>query len=94
MEQFDEADIVLLENLFHYKQEIANNSEFAKRLASGVDIFVNDSFSTAHKILASSVGVTQFCYACLAGFYFEDCLVKLKKILECDRRPFFVVVFI
>ncbi|CAO2824293.1 unnamed protein product [Amaranthus hypochondriacus] len=92
MEQFDEADILLLENLFHYKQEIANNSEFARRLASGMDIFVNDSFSTAHKILASSVGVTQFCYANLAGFYFEDCLVKLKKILECDRRPFFAVV--
>ncbi|XP_021751548.1 uncharacterized protein LOC110717206 isoform X3 [Chenopodium quinoa] len=91
-EQVEEADIILLENLTNYKQELANNSEFARRLASGIDIFVNDSFSTAHKILASTVGVTQFCYACLAGFYFDECLAKLKTIPECDLSPSVAVV--
>lgn len=93
MKQFEEAEIILFENLFNYKQELANDTEFARAIASRVDIFVNDSFSTAHKILASTVGVTQFCYACLAGFYFEDCLFKLKKILECDQSPSVAVVF-
>ncbi|KNA22482.1 hypothetical protein SOVF_033860 isoform A [Spinacia oleracea] len=91
-EQFDEGDIILFENLSKYKQEIANDSEFARRLASGVDIFVNDSFSTAQKILASTVGVTQFCYACLAGFYFEECLDNMKKITECDKTPCVAVI--
>ncbi|KAK9733360.1 hypothetical protein RND81_04G062400 [Saponaria officinalis] len=91
-EQFELADILLLENLCNYKQEFGNSSEFAKRLSCGVDIFVNDSFSSAHKILASTVGVTQFCSVCLAGFYFEDCLRKLKKISECDRSPYVAVV--
>ncbi|KMT06243.1 hypothetical protein BVRB_7g161710 isoform A [Beta vulgaris subsp. vulgaris] len=87
VELFEEADVILLENLSKYKQELANDSEFARKLSSGVDIFVNDSFSTAHKILASTVGVTQFCYACVAGFYFEECLIKLKTILECTHSP-------
>ncbi|XP_021717839.1 uncharacterized protein LOC110685595 [Chenopodium quinoa] len=92
LEKVEEVDIILLENLSNYKQELANNSEFARRLASGIDIFVNDSFSTAHKILASTVGVTQFCYACLAGFYFEECLAKLKTIPECELSPSVAVV--
>lgn len=94
MELFEEADVILLENLSKYKQELANDSEFARKLSSGVDIFVNDSFSTAHKILASTVGVTQFCYACVAGFYFEECLIKLKTILECTHSPSVGVVYL
>ncbi|KAL2933237.1 Phosphoglycerate kinase [Bienertia sinuspersici] len=92
MERFEEADIILLENLSNYKQELANDSDFAWTLISTVDIFVNDSFSTAHKILASTVGVTLFCYACLAGFYFEECLVKLKKIPDWSQSPIVAVV--
>ncbi|XP_074312041.1 uncharacterized protein LOC141647657 isoform X2 [Silene latifolia] len=91
-EQFELADIILFKNLSNYKQEIGNSSDFAKRLASGVDIFINDSFSSAHKVLASTVGVTQFCCVCLAGFYFEDSLHKLKKISECNNRPYVAVV--
>lgn len=93
MKQFEEAVILLYENLINNKQELANDSEFARAITSEVDIFVNDSFSTAHKILASTVGVTQFCYACLAGFYFEDRLFNLKKISECDQSLSVAVVF-
>lgn len=87
-----DIDILIFQNLSNYKQERANDSEFSERLASGIDIFVNDSISLAHKILASTVGVTQFCYASLAGFYFEDCLYKLKKITECSRPPYYAMV--
>lgn len=87
-----DIDILIFQNLSNYKQERANDSEFSERLALGIDIFVNDSISLAHKILASTVGVTQFCYASLAGFYFEDCLYKLKKISECSRPPYYAVV--
>lgn len=91
MAQLVKGDVILLENMSNYKQERANNSEFSSRLASGVDIFVNDSFSSAHKILASTVGVTQFCYTSLAGFYFEECLYNLKKITECKKSTYVAV---
>uniref|UniRef100_A0A7C9DN36 Phosphoglycerate kinase n=2 Tax=Opuntia streptacantha TaxID=393608 RepID=A0A7C9DN36_OPUST len=92
MAQVADVDILLFQNLSNYKQERANDSDFSERLASGIDIFVNDSISLAHKILASTVGVTQFCYASLAGFYFEDCLYKLKKITVCSRPTYVAVI--
>ncbi|KAK6147026.1 hypothetical protein DH2020_017938 [Rehmannia glutinosa] len=84
----ESKSILLLENLFSFKGERANCSKFSKELASGVDIIVNDAFSESHKVLASTVGVASFCYACMAGFYFEEGLYKLKKIIKTIERPY------
>ncbi|KAH6761448.1 hypothetical protein C2S52_000219 [Perilla frutescens var. hirtella] len=84
--------IVLIENLFYFKGERANCSNFAKELASGVDILVNDAFSESHKILASTVGAARFCYACIAGFYFEEGLYKLKEIIKTTERPYMAII--
>ncbi|CAN4117104.1 unnamed protein product [Withania somnifera] len=86
------SDILLLENLSHFKQEQANCSEFAQRLSSGVDIFVNDAFFQSHKILASNVGITGFCYASIAGFHFDEGISQLKKIIEMNKRPYFTII--
>lgn len=85
-------NIHLLENLSHIKEEVANCLEFARVLSSGVDIFINDSFSNSHKVLASTVGVTRFCYACLAGFHFEEKLCLLKNVAEARRKPYVAIV--
>jgi phosphoglycerate kinase len=92
MEGLEKADICLLENLSEFKEEVANCSKFAQMLSSGVDIFVNDSFSQSHKILASTVGVTRFCHSCVAGFHFEESLCQLKMVAETSRNPYVAVV--
>ncbi|PHU06494.1 hypothetical protein BC332_22983 [Capsicum chinense] len=92
LEDRHKSDILLLENLSQFKQEQANCSEFARRLSSGVDIFVNDAFFQSHKILASNVGITGFCYASIAGFHFEEGISQLKKIIEMNKRPYFAIV--
>lgn len=92
MEVFDEADVLLLENLSGFKEEVANSVEFAKLLSSGVDIFVNDSFSQSHRILASNVGVTRFCSACVAGFHFEESISQLKNVAKDAKRPYMAIV--
>ncbi|KAK4419239.1 Phosphoglycerate kinase [Sesamum alatum] len=86
------SDILLLANLFHFKGERANCSKFAKELASGVDIVVNDAFSESHKVLASTVGIASFCNAYIAGFYFEEGLCKLKKIIKTTERPYMAII--
>ncbi|KAK2997204.1 hypothetical protein RJ639_025330 [Escallonia herrerae] len=94
MEEIDKSNILLLlENLSQFKEERANCSKFAEHLSAGVDIFVNDVFSQCHKILASNVGVTCFCCACVAGFHFEEDLYKLKKAFRTDKKPY-VAVFV
>ncbi|MBR2224048.1 MAG: phosphoglycerate kinase, partial [Christensenellaceae bacterium] len=44
-----EGEIVLLENLRFHKEEKKNNPEFAKKLASFAEVYVNDAFGTAHR---------------------------------------------
>lgn len=88
----EKENILLLENLSNIKEEVANSLEFARVLSSGVDIFVNDSFSNSHKVLASTVGVTRFCYVCIAGFHFEERLCLLKNLAEESRKPYVAIV--
>ena len=54
-----DGDVVLLENLRFYNGEEENDDTFAKKLASGYDIFVNDAFAVSHRAAASTVGVTK-----------------------------------
>ncbi|VFQ72753.1 unnamed protein product [Cuscuta campestris] len=84
--------ICLLENLFHCKGERANSSKLSKELTSGVDIVINDAFSESHKVLASTVGVASFCCAHIAGFYFDEGLCKLKKIIKPFERPYVAII--
>ncbi|KDP29152.1 hypothetical protein JCGZ_16541 [Jatropha curcas] len=92
MEILKKADIFLLENLFEFKEEVANCSKFAELLSSGVDIFVNDSFSLSHKILASTVAITRFCSACVAGFHFEESLYQMKNAVKMNKRPYIAII--
>ncbi|KAL6643180.1 hypothetical protein ACP70R_021361 [Stipagrostis hirtigluma subsp. patula] len=89
---FVHNDILLFENLLNFKGETANCNDFAQKLASDAAIFVNDSFSLSHKILASTVGITRFCYASLAGFHFEEELMQLLKITDSTRRPYIAII--
>nr|XP_016482063.1 PREDICTED: phosphoglycerate kinase, cytosolic-like isoform X4 [Nicotiana tabacum] len=92
MEDGHNSDILLLENLSQFKQEQANCSEFARRLSSGVDIFVNDAFFQSHKILASNVGITSFCYSSIAGFHFDEGMSQLKKIIKMNKWPYYAII--
>ncbi|MQM05287.1 hypothetical protein Taro_038087 [Colocasia esculenta] len=92
VEELSRADIFLLENLTRFKGEVANSLDFSKKLSAGVGIFVNDSFSLAHKILASTVGISRFCYSSVAGFHFEEELHRLTSIAEATKRPFIAII--
>ena len=61
------GDIVLLENVRFHKEEEKNDPEFAKKLASFAEIYVNDAFGTAHRAHASTEGVAHYLPA-VAGF--------------------------
>ncbi|RZR84026.1 hypothetical protein BHM03_00010772 [Ensete ventricosum] len=63
--------VVLLENVRFYKEEEKNDPEFAKKLASLADLYVNDAFGTAHRAHASTEGVTKFLKPSVAGFLMQ-----------------------
>jgi phosphoglycerate kinase len=83
------AKLVLLENLRFYKEEKEDNEEFAKKLASLADIYVNDAFAVCHRKHASVHTITEFIPSC-AGFLLEKEIemLSLKKI----KRPFVAIL--
>lgn len=83
--------VILLENLRFYAQEEANDSNFAKQLASLADVYVNDAFGTAHRAHASTEGVAHYLKAA-AGFLLEKEIKYLGDALQNPQRPFMVIL--
>ena len=86
-----EDRVVLLENLRFHKEEAGNDEEFAEKLASYGDIFVNDAFSVSHRAQASVVGITKFIPSC-AGLLLEREITVMGSALENPARPFIVIL--
>ncbi|OGI10917.1 MAG: phosphoglycerate kinase [Candidatus Margulisbacteria bacterium GWF2_35_9] len=85
------GDVLLLENVRFYKEEEKNDPEFAKKLASLADIYVNDAFGTAHRAHASTEGVTHTLPA-YAGLLIEKELTYFGKALSEPKRPFVAII--
>ncbi len=91
VDSMNEGEIVLLENLRFHKEETKNNPEFAKKLASFADVYVNDAFGAAHRAHASTAGVADYIPA-VAGFLIEKELSALGGALEKPTRPFLAIL--
>ncbi|XP_078171080.1 phosphoglycerate kinase 3, cytosolic-like [Carex rostrata] len=84
--------VLLLENVRFYKEEEKNDPEFAKKLASLADLYVNDAFGTAHRAHASTEGVTKFLKPSVAGFLLQKELDYLDGAVSNPKRPFAAIV--
>ncbi|HXF98922.1 MAG TPA: phosphoglycerate kinase [Gaiellaceae bacterium] len=80
----------VLENTRFDPGETRNDPATARRLAEGMDLFVNDAFGSAHRAHASTVGVARLLPA-YAGFLLEQELEMLGRLLSDVERPFVVV---
>jgi phosphoglycerate kinase len=90
--QLRNGEILVLENLRFYTGEEANDSVFARELASLGEIYVNDAFGAAHRAHASTVGVGEHFDVRAAGFLMEKELEALGKASERPARPFVAVL--
>mgnify|MGYP000370679564 CR=1 FL=1 len=83
-----EGQIVLLENLRFYTEEEAGNEDFAKKLASYGDIYVNDAFGTAHRAHASTTIIAKFfpTHKCF-GFLLAKEIESINKVLKDSQKP-------
>jgi phosphoglycerate kinase len=92
MKDLREGDVLLLENLRFHKGEEKNQEDFARALAEGVDVYVNDAFGTAHRAHASTTGMIRFVRDKGAGFLMHKELEHLGKALNDPARPFVAIV--
>ena len=86
-----EGEIMLLENVRFHKEETENDPEFAKKLASMAEVFVNDAFGTAHRAHASTTGIADYLPA-VSGFLIEKELKFLGNAVNNPERPFVAIL--
>lgn len=83
--------ILLLENLRFHKEEEKNDMEFAEKLASLADLYVNDGFGVSHRAHASVEGVTHFMPAA-AGFLLEKEIQYVGQAVTNPLHPFVAII--
>lgn len=86
------GQVILLENVRFHSEEEKNDPEFAQKLASVADLYVNDAFGTAHRAHASTEGVTRYLRPSVAGFLIEKELQYLQNAIENPQRPLAAIV--
>ena len=86
------GEILLLENLRFYKEEEKGDVEFAKKLASLGNVWVNDAFGTAHRAHASTAVMGQFLADRVCGYVMQAELENAKKVLDTPVRPFTAIM--
>jgi len=85
------GDVVLLENVRFHPEEEKNDPAFAKELAKGFDLYVNDAFGAAHRAHASTAAIATILPA-YAGLLMEKELTALGSILSEPKRPFVAII--
>ena len=88
------GEVLVLENLRYEAGETKNDEEFAKELASMVDIYVNDAFGACHRAHASIDAMARLFPKDkrAAGFLLNKEVNFFEKTLADPIRPFVAVV--
>lgn len=87
----DSRDIILFENIRFWKEEVDNDIQFARMIASWGDCYVNDAFANAHRREASLVVVPALLPA-YAGLRLKEEITALEKIITRPKRPLVAVL--
>lgn len=89
--QMNSGEILMLENVRFYSDEMIDDDNFASKLCKGMDIIVFDGFPQAHREHASTTGIERHLPA-VAGLYLEKEVNMLVALLQDPRRPFTVII--
>ena len=87
------GEIVLMENLRFYDEEINGCEKFAKRLSLCGDIYVNDAFGAAHRKHASTSVIADFFpnKKC-SGLLLNKEITAIEKVLNTVERPIVAIL--
>lgn len=89
-----DGDVLLLENLRFHAGEKKGDANFASKLASFGDVYVNDAFGTCHREDASMVALPRSMGAKpkAIGFLVEKEVTFLSRAIASPKAPFVVVL--
>ena len=88
--RMENGDILMLENLRTNPGEEKNDDDFAKKLASLGDVYVNEAFSVSHRKHASIVGIPKYLPS-FAGLLFGEEVENLSRAFK-PGHPFLFIL--
>jgi len=86
------GEILLLENLRFHSLEVDGDEEFAKKLSTLGDVYINDAFGTAHRAHASTSVIARFFDDKMAGYVMLAEIENARKVMEQAERPFTAIM--
>ena len=90
-EIFVKHHIFLVENIRFWPEEEKGDLQFARKLSTLGDFYINDAFGASHRAHASISGIPKY-LPHAAGFLLEKEVKSLEKLLHHQARPFFVIL--
>jgi len=82
-----ESEIILLENIRFFKEESKNDDDFAKKLASLGDIYINDAFSCSHREQASIHKIAKYIKESYAGPLLKKEVNAISSVIQNKKEP-------
>jgi phosphoglycerate kinase len=83
---------VLLENCRFNVGEKANDEPLSRRMAALCDVFIMDAFATAHRVEATTCGISRFAPIACGGPLLMAEIDALSKALLLPERPLVAIV--
>lgn len=90
--QLKEKQILLLENVRFHAEETANDPSFARQLAEGIEVYVNDAFGACHRAHASVVALAALIREKAAGFLLEKEVEYLNRAVKSPEKPYVAIL--
>ncbi|MEW5900776.1 MAG: phosphoglycerate kinase, partial [Acidobacteriota bacterium] len=86
------GQILLLENVRFHAGETSNDTDFAQKLAEGIDCYINDAFGACHRAHASVVAITRFVKEKSAGYLLKKEVDYLGRAIHTPARPYVAIL--
>ena len=81
------GEVILIENIRFFKEEIEDDENFSKKLGSLGDIYINDAFSCSHRKQASVHNITKFVRKSYAGPLLKKEITAINLVIKNKKKP-------
>ncbi len=87
-----EGEIILIENIRYFNEEINNDENFSKKLGSLGDIYINDAFSCSHRKQSSIHNITKFIDKSFAGPLIKKEIEAINLVIKNKKKPITCII--
>ena len=87
-----DGEVILVENIRYFKEEIEDDDNFSKKLGSLGDIYINDAFSCSHRKHASVHNITKYIKKSYAGPLLRQEINAINLVIQNKKEPITCII--